>query len=109
MKRNRASIKATKVARYTRKIATANTAIERPAKNSRLKQLFGMQNKLPPEPGCKLARASKFCDNVQLISYVNYVIGNMNRAAGSKALPAPRRERRFDFTLRCLDDVPKIH
>lgn len=109
MKRNKASNKATRVARYTRQIASAVKAIERPGKNSRLKRLFGRQNELPQEPSCKLLRASKFCDTLWLTDYVDYVIGNMNRDAGSKALAAPRRASRFDFALRCLDEVPRIH
>jgi hypothetical protein len=108
MKRNKASNKATRVARYTNQTASAGTANVRSDGDSPLKRLFGRQNGLYPKPNEILTRANELNETRQLISYINNAIETMNRGARIETSTALRRRSRFDFPLRCFDDVPKI-
>jgi ribosomal protein S20 len=108
MKRNKASNKATRVARYTNQTASAGTANVRSDGDSPLKRLFGRQNRLYLKPSYILTRANELSEMRQLLSYVNNAIDSMNRESSIKTSTALRRRSRFDFSLRCFDDVPKI-
>ena len=108
MKRNKALNEATRVACSTKQIALAETAVARPAEESPLKQPFGGLNKLPQNQSDILTSAYEFIDTRQLSSYVNNLIDTIRRDASIKAYPALRRKPCFDFSLRCLDEVPRI-
>jgi hypothetical protein len=108
MKRNKALNGATRVACNTRKIALAETAVARPAEENPLRKPFGGSIKLPQNQSDLLTSAYEFRDTRQLLSYVNNLIDNISRDVGIKASPALRRKPRFDFSLRCLDEVPRI-
>jgi hypothetical protein len=121
MKRNKASSKATRVARYTRKIASAGTATARSEKGSGIKRplfrktLFSAklvaESISEPVSGADpmLTRASSFCARLKLNSYVNYLSHSKQRDTVTRPAFTAHRESRFDFSLRFLDDVPKIH
>jgi len=108
MKRNKALNEATKVACSTKQIVLAETAVARPAAGSPRKQPFGVSNKLPQNQSDTLTSVYEFRDTRQLISYINNLIGNISRDDSIKASPATGRKPRFDFSLRCLDEVPRI-
>jgi hypothetical protein len=108
MKRNKALNEATRVAYQTKQVAVAETAVPRPAEGSPLKQPFAGSNKLPQNQSDILTSAYEFRDTRQLISYVKNLIDNISRDDSNKAYPAQRRKPRFDFSLRCLDEVPRI-
>jgi hypothetical protein len=109
MKRNKALNEATRVACNTRKIALAETADARPAaKDTPLERPFEGSNKLPQNQSELLTSAYEFRDTRQLLRYVNNLIGNISRDVGIKASPVLRRKPRFYFSLRCLDEVPRI-
>jgi hypothetical protein len=112
MKRNRALSKATRVARYTGKIASAGITLEQPRWSSQLKRLFLMQNKRgmqAAEQDGKLACVSEFCETQKLSSYVNYVTGRIQPDTRIATRRPPRRRSFLDYPLRCLDEVPKIN
>jgi hypothetical protein len=108
MKRNKALNEATRVACNTKQIALAETAVARPVEESPLNQPFGGSNKLPPNQSDILTSTYEFRDTRQLICYVNNLIDKISRNASNRASPALRRKPRFDFSLRCLDEVPRI-
>jgi hypothetical protein len=109
MKRNKALNEATRVACNTRKIALAETADARPAaEDTPLERPFEGSNKLPQNQSDILTSAYEYRDTRQLLSYVHNLIDNIRRDASNKASPAQRRKPRFDFSLRCLDEVPRI-
>jgi len=112
MKRNRALSMATRVARYTGKIASAGSTPEQPRWRSQVKRLFLMQNKQgmqAAEQDGKLARVSEFCETQKLSSYVNYVTGRTHSDTRIETRRPPRRTSFLDYPLRCLDEVPKIN
>ena len=118
MKRDKASNKATRVARYTSKIASAGKVSE---KSARKERLFVSKAKPAADSVAEsiaaadsvadpaLTRVSRFRDTVKLFSYVNYVIGCKQRDTTAAPDSASRRASLFDFSLRYLDDVPRIH
>ena len=108
MKRNKALNEATRVVCNTKQVVLAETAVARPTEESLLKQPFGGPIKAPQNQRDLLTSAYEFRDTRQLLSYVNNLIDNISRDVGIKASPALRRKPRFDFTLRCLDEVPRI-
>jgi hypothetical protein len=108
MKRNKALNEATRVACNTKQRALAKTAVARPVEESPAKQPFGGSNKPPQNQSDILTRAYEFRATRQLISYVNNLIDNISRDDSIVAYPAQRRKQRFDFSLQCLDEVPRI-
>jgi hypothetical protein len=108
MERNKALNEATRVASSTKKITPAETANVRTAEDTPLEWPFEGSNRLPQNQSDILTSAYAFRDTRQLFSYINSLIDNISRDDRIKASPALRRKPCFDFSLRCLDEVPRI-
>ena len=108
MKRNKALNEATRFVCSTQKIIPTEPAVAQPTKENPLRKTFGGSTKQPQNHNNRVTTAYELRDTQQLHSYVKNLIDIIGRTAATKAEPALCHKPSFDFSLRCLDEVPRI-